>query len=374
MTEETAFRLRARFIASRWRFLVLSVAAASLLAFAISEFLPRRYTATSTVIVDPPATNDPRTTTALNPGYLDSLSTFEHYFTSDTLFQQAAQRFHLDAGEAGIVALRQKVLKVSMQRQTRILQVSATLPSPKDAIALVQYITDQGIATNRERSAASDRDILKNVSEELDRARARIDKARADWEKATRDDTPETLRTEVGAAIGLLTETRRLHEQADAEAAEWRIRARDGDPPDRQSGTILANAAGARADEYDKRERDFAEEIATKRKLVAERTTSHAVASAELDSAQRSYDAAFARVRDYSALTGLHSERLRVIDPGVEPQEPSSPQVLLNTIAAALLAACMAIAWINLMAGMPGQRPAVVRTPAPFHEERSLSR
>ena len=165
-----------------------------------------------------------------------------------------------------------------------------------------------------------------------------------------------------------------MREQADAEAAEWRVRARDGDPDDRKSSTVLANAAEARAQEYAKRERELDEEIATKRKRVAEQTSRHAIASAELDSAQKAYDAALARVRDYNALTGLHGERLRVIDPGVEPRQPSSPRVLLNTLAAALLAGCLAIAWLNLMAGMPRQRPVVVRAPAPLHEERTVSR
>ena len=85
------------------------------------------------------------------------------------------------------------------------------------------------------------------------------------------------------------------------------------------------------------------------------------------------YEAALTRVRDFSALNGLRSEHLRIIDPGVEPRQPSSPKVLLNTIAGSLLAACIAVAWLNLMAGVPRQKPTVVRAPAPLHEERSVS-
>ena len=372
--EEPVFRERVRYIAARWRLPAVSVAAAAVLAFGISEMMPRKYTATSTVIIDPPPTNDPRTTTALNPAYLDSLTTFEHYFTSDTLFLQAARRFHLGAGGEGLRALRERVLKVVVQRQTRILQVSATLEDPKDAVALEQYITEQGIAQDRAESDAADRENLRNVNDELERARVRLESARNEWEHVTLNDTPETLRSEVSAAIELLSGTRRLREQADAEAAEWRVRARDGDPDDRKSSTVLANAAEARAQEYAKREKELDEEIATKRKRVAEQTSRHAIASAELDSSQKACDAALARVRDYNALTGLHGERLRVIDPGVEPRQPSSPRVLLNTLAAALLAGCLAIAWLNLMAGMPRQRPVVVRAPAPLHEERTVSR
>jgi uncharacterized protein involved in exopolysaccharide biosynthesis len=345
-----------------------------LLAFGVSELMPRLYTATSTVIIDPPATNDPRTTTALNPTYLDSLTTFERYFTSDTLFQEAAQHFHLDASRAGVTAVRKSVLKVNVQHQTRILEVSATLPDPKNAIALVQYITQRSIETSRAQALAGDQDSLRNVTEDLDRARTRLETARSAWEQVAHDDTPETLRSEVGAAINLHTETLRLHEEAVAEAAQWRAREQDGNAEDRESGTILSNAAAARASEYAKREKELADEIDLKRKLVAQKTMQHAIASAELDSAQKAYDTAFARVRDYTALTGMHSERMHVIDPGVEPRQPSSPKVLLNAIAASLLAAFIGIAWLNFMAGMPRQRPSVVRAPAALHEERTVSR
>jgi uncharacterized protein involved in exopolysaccharide biosynthesis len=373
LTEDRTVRERTAYVVSRWRFVVTTVTAAGLLTFAASELLPRRYTATTTVIIDPPGTNDPRAAMVVNPTYLDSLRTFERFFTSDTLFQQAAQRFHLDAGTAGTMALRKRVLKVAVQRDTRVLEVSGTLPNPKDAIALVRYITEQSIRASREEAQAADRDTLANVTEELDRARVRFEKARAEWEQAALQGTPETLQGEVSAAIGLEAEVSRLRVQAEAEAAEWRIRARDGDAQDRQSSTVLANAGTARAGEYAKRERELADEISTRRTLLAALSERHAAASGEFDSARKAFEAALARVRDFSAVNGLRSEHLRVIDPGVEPSQPSSPKVLLNTIAGSLLAACIAVAWLNLMAGVPRQKPTVVRAPAALHEERSVS-
>ncbi len=374
VTEDRTVRERTAYIVSRWRFVVAAVAAAALLTFTVSEFLPRKYTATATVIIDPPGSNDPRAALVVNPTYLDSLRTFERYFTSDTLFQQAAQRFHLDGGKAGISALRNSVLKVSVEHETRVLEVSATLSNPRDALALVQYITQESIHASRDEAQAGDRDTVANVTEEYESARVRFEKARAEWELAAQQGTPESLQGEVSAAIGLHSEVSRLRVQAEAEAAEWRLRARDGDAQDRQSSTVLANASSARASEYAKRENELADEISTKRKQLADLSERHAVASGEFDSARKAYEAALSRMRDFSALNGLRSEHMRVIDPGVEPRQPSSPKVLLNTIAASLLAACFAVAWLNFVAGIPRQRPAVVRAPAPLHEERSLSR
>ena len=368
------FRERMAYIASRWRFVIAAIAAAGVLSFIVSEFLPRRYTATATVIIDPPGTNDPRAAMVVNPTYLDSLRTFERYFTSDTLFQQAAQRFHLDGGKAGISALRNSVLKVSVEHETRVLEVSATLPDPKDALALVQYITQQSIAASRDEAQAADQDTVKNVTADYDHARERFEKARTEWEEAARQGTPETLQGDVTAGINLLSEVSRLRVQAEAESAEWQTRAREGDAQDRQSSTVLANAASARATQYSKREHELADEIATKRKLLADLIERHAVASGEFDAARKAYEAALSRMREFSALNGLRSEHMRVIDPGVEPRQPSSPKVLLNTIAASFLAACFALAWLNFAAGIPRQRPAVVRPPATLHEERTISR
>jgi capsular polysaccharide biosynthesis protein len=372
VTEDRTVRERTAYVVSRWRFVVAATAAAGLLAFAVSEFQPRRYTATATVIIDPPGTNDPRAAMAVNPTYLDSLRTFERFFTSDTLFQRAAQQFHLDSGKAGITALRNSVLTVAVDHETRVLVVSATLPDPKAAIALVRYITEESIQASRDEATAADRDTLADVTKEFDSARVRFEKARTDWEQAALQGTPEALQGELTAAIELQSEVSRLRVQAEAEAAEWRIRARDGDAQDRQSSTVLADASSARASEYAKREHELEGEISTKRTLLAVLSERHVVASGEFDSSRKAYEAALSRVRDFSALNGLRSEHLRVIDPGVEPRQPSSPKVLLNTIAGSLLAACIAVAWLNFMAGAPRQRPAVVRAPAAY-EERSVS-
>src|SRR5947209_19534612 len=108
------------YAASRWRFVIAAVTCAIAITFVISELLPRRYTATVTLIIDPPPGNDPRAGVAVNPTYLESLRTFEHFFTSDTLFQRAAERFHLGKATDSVASLRNRILKVSKLRETRI--------------------------------------------------------------------------------------------------------------------------------------------------------------------------------------------------------------------------------------------------------------
>jgi len=75
-------------LGSRWRAIAGGCVVALLLTAAITFFLPKRYTATASILIDPPAGSDPRTTTAVSPIYLESLKSYEHFAASDTVFQK----------------------------------------------------------------------------------------------------------------------------------------------------------------------------------------------------------------------------------------------------------------------------------------------
>jgi uncharacterized protein involved in exopolysaccharide biosynthesis len=348
-------------LVSRWRFLVLVAGCAAALAFGVSELLPRRYTATATVIIDPPAANDAHTATALNPTYLESLRTFEHFFTSDTLFQQAAARFHLDASGEDVDTLRRKVLKVSIEHETRILEVSATLPDPRAAKNLVEFIAEQSIAANREDALGADADALRTAASDAEQARTRAVKAQAEWERAAGSDTPESIESAVESATRLLSETRGLEGEAEADREAWRVRAQDGAAADREYAQLQARVAGARANEYAQRGVQLDAELATRRRLLADLAERQKAAADELEAAREAFESAQARVRDISARAGTRTERMRIIDPGVDPRKPSSPTVLLNTLAATLLALCLSVVWVTLRMPERRSKPAVVR-------------
>ena len=59
-------------------------------ALATGLLLPKRYTATATILIDPPAGGDPRIATAVSTVYLESLKTYELLATNDQLFVRAA--------------------------------------------------------------------------------------------------------------------------------------------------------------------------------------------------------------------------------------------------------------------------------------------
>src|SRR5579862_5870415 len=114
------------FLRARWKFPAFACGFAILLALAIGFLLPKRYTATATILIDPPAGGDPRIATAVSTVYLESLKTYELLATNDQLFLRAASQFHLRDQGSPIESLKQRVLKVDKLRDTRALEISVT--------------------------------------------------------------------------------------------------------------------------------------------------------------------------------------------------------------------------------------------------------
>jgi uncharacterized protein involved in exopolysaccharide biosynthesis len=57
---------------------------------------------------------------------------------------------------------------------------------------------------------------------------------------------------------------------------------------------------------------------------------------AERKSGQAELTAAETRLREARSEAGYRGERMRIIDPGIVPQRPSSPNLILNLLAAML--------------------------------------
>src|SRR5688572_31674511 len=122
----------AAYVRQRWRFIASACFIAVAAALVISLMLPKKYTATASLLIEPPGSADARTATAVSPVYLESLKSYEHFAGSDTLFRKALDRFKLrDADNGSIEAMKRRVLRVSKLRDTRILELKVTLRDPK---------------------------------------------------------------------------------------------------------------------------------------------------------------------------------------------------------------------------------------------------
>jgi tyrosine-protein kinase Etk/Wzc len=312
------------FLRTRWKFPAFACGVAIVAALATGLLLPKRYTATATVLIDPPAGGDPRIATAVSTVYLESLKTYELLATNDQLFVRAAARFHLrDQDESPIESLKRRVLKVDKLRETRALQISVTLPDPVAAQAVAQFIAEGAVELSRAGGKEADEAMIDDAAKAAEMMQARLNDAETAWQTAAGARSVEALRSEVSDDSFLKShvEEQLLEEQTSLAS----------DPKD-------AGGARARIDLLQRRTAELAHTIDQKSTAVARQTTREEGLQAALTSARASYEAAAQRLVNLRGSRGARTEWLHVVDPGIIPQRPSSPNLPLILIGAAFLA------------------------------------
>jgi capsule polysaccharide export protein KpsE/RkpR len=150
--------------------------------------------------------------------------------------------------------------------------------------------------------------------------------------------------SEIDSAVVLQGQLRQELVDAQANVAEYQQQARSSG----QSAREQMEAAQARAALLAKRVDEIAREIQQKSVTLARRRAERDALQTELTVAQKAYETDTARVREMRATAGTHAEQLRVIDPGIVPQRPSSPKIRLNVAAALLVALVAALVYLSV--------------------------
>jgi capsule polysaccharide export protein KpsE/RkpR len=320
------------------------------LTLMVSLFLTREYTEVSRIVIEPPAASDPRASVAVSPIYLESLRTYETFASSDDLFLKAVDHFQLRQGSEPIDKLKKSVLKADMPRNTKILEIHATLPDPQKAHALALYIAEETVKLNQDVSRQGDRELESGAEKQAAEVREHLQKAEQDWAQASTQEPVEQLSTELDADEELratlqreVVESEVLLGQKDAEGSE----ARD------------------RAERYRRQLESLTRSIAAKQSLLAARTARMDRLAAERKAAQEAATAAEARLQATRADLGTRGERLRIIDPGIVPERPSFPNIPLNALVAvfagAVLSALYLMAQVTYAAQKAGSNRRAIR-------------
>ncbi len=93
---------------------------------------PNRYMSTARVRIEPPAGSDPRGAMAVSPIYLESIKLYELVAGGDRLFLDAIDHFKLPR-TGSVERLKRSVRKATGPRNTKVLEISATLHEPTQA-------------------------------------------------------------------------------------------------------------------------------------------------------------------------------------------------------------------------------------------------
>ena len=327
------------YVRARWRVVALSCLLAMVLSAGVSLLLTRQYTATARIIIEPPAGADPRSAMAVSPIYLESLKTYEQFASSDSLFQKAVARFQLQTllGLRPIESLKRSVLKVGLLRNTRILEIAATLPDARRAQALAQYVAEQTVAQNRALLAESGEDLVAGVEKQAGEARARVQRAEEQWSRLFVNEPVDSVQSEVVEAGALRAKLAEQIASARLEIADAADRERQSSPSEADLLRKEQSNARTRMDQLQREVDSLNRQIAEKEKLLAQRLARREQLEDERKSYQAALTSAETRLRDTRNDLSYRGERLTVIDTGVIPERPSSPNLPLNVAVAVLL-------------------------------------
>jgi uncharacterized protein involved in exopolysaccharide biosynthesis len=330
-------------VRGQWRTVAIACGVAALLAGGITLLLPKQYTATAKIVIEPPAGSDQRAATAVSPIYLESLRTYEHFAASDDLFRQAVDHFGLrkQAPERSLESWKSRVLNVRIPRNTKILEISATLTDPKQAHALAVYLAAETVKLNRTVAREGDREFTEDAARHLQSAKVLRDQAEEEWKRLISGEPVESLRGDIEALEERQYSTGR--ELLDAEALGAEL-ASSGDPAD---GSRI-DAVRGRTEYLRRQVNQIERQLASKRAVLTRRTALRDELEIRRKSAQAAYEAAVARARDTEASIGYRGERLKLIDPGIVPEKPSSPRIWLNLGAATLFALLASLVFVTL--------------------------
>ena len=342
------------FLQRRYRFVIIAVAAALATAAIVSLLLPKRYTATATLLIDPPSTGDPRISTAISPAYLESLKSFEQLASSDSLFLQACRRFNLLSREnvSSVERFKARVLTVEKLKDTRLLRVSVTLRDSQLAQAVAQYLADQTAQLNRSLAQDGDRRLAEDLAQQTAVTKSKVDSARDAAAGLTGLQTH--LEEETLALRELKARTQQQALAASAEAAEFSAEEKaltdDAAGNSAELGYVRQKSAGARARETTLRAelQDVERQLAAKEAEWAASFSRYERAQSEVATAEAAFNEIQRRANDLASGAGLRSEQLHIVDPGIVPQRPSFPDIPLILAAAFALSLTGALVFLTL--------------------------
>jgi capsule polysaccharide export protein KpsE/RkpR len=230
------------------------------------------------------------------------------------------------------------VLKVTKVRDTNILEIAVTLPDPRQAQSLAQYLADETVTLNRNANRENDRDLIARAEEQFADAQKRLEGEQTTWREFNVHNPVEALRVEIETQTTLLQRLQR-------DLVEARVGL--GDLTGHADESSVARAR-AHAQNLEKQEAELRRQMDASSTLLSRRETRAEELQQSLRAAGTSYDAAAGRLRESRAATGLRGERLRVMDPGVIPERPTSPSVGLNVLLAFAVALASCITYLAL--------------------------
>jgi uncharacterized protein involved in exopolysaccharide biosynthesis len=328
------------------------------IALVVSLAMAREYTATARIVIEPPAGTDLRAAMAVSPIYLESLKTYEHFALSDSLFQKAIDQFGLRSlmGNRPIESLKKRALKVDTVRNTRVLEIAATLPDPSKAQALAHFIAEQTVEMNRTMVSDEDRDLIGGIERQQTDLKEHVAQLDREWARLLASEPTTDLEAALAGAAKIRSGLEEQVQNVELELADNAEREKHAQAGELSEIRKEAANAQARLAELRRQLQAMERESSARERVLAERMAHRDHSEAERKAAQTAMTAVETRLREARGEAGYRGERLRIIDPAIVPERPSSPNVPLNVMAALLVAAVLSVLYFTLELNYQDQR------------------
>jgi uncharacterized protein involved in exopolysaccharide biosynthesis len=251
---------------------------------------------------------------------------------------------------------------VSKPASTKILEISTTLENPEKAQALAQYIAEKTVQLSKGVDSDSEREVTRDSRSILAVAEARLKRAEEARETAVRNEPIANLEDEVTNESELHYRVRRDLVSANSDLAEALGAQQFAPKPSLESNVTSFNAvriaeARARVKQLENEVIKLSQALATKSLILEQRRLHRDGLETELKAARSAWEAAHQRLNDVLVSSGFRGERLNVIDRGVIPKSPSSPNLPLNIVAALLLSLVASIVYVAVQFARVPDRP-----------------
>ena len=305
-----------------------------------------QYTATARMVIDPPAGADLRSAMAVSPIYLESLKTYEHFADSDSLFQKAVQQFGL-ARRLHRIAQAARAAGADGAQHAHPGDLGHVAGCRRRRRRWPKFLAESTVEMNRASVSESDQELLRGIEQQARELRARLQETDATWAKAVAAEPLLGLQSAMEQAAELRVQDRGAGAERGTGDRRSR-RARQDAPPTPPNWRKQESNARARLAEMRKQLQDVDRQGAEREKLLATRQAHRDQLDAERKAGQAALAAMEARLRDARGETGFRGERLKIIDPGIVPERPSSPNLPLNVAAALLAGLVLPILYLTL--------------------------
>jgi capsule polysaccharide export protein KpsE/RkpR len=192
----------------------------------------------------------------------------------------------------------------------------------------VRYVAEETVKLSRGESAAADHEVMSEAERQSIEAQQRLDRAQQAWILDAAHESGGALPAQIDGEVELAAKVAQSLSDARSDIAEYQEKA---------GYAAALPGLRARASELDRRLQEIEKSIERKSTIASQRAASQEKLEVELKMAQTASEAGAARLRELRATAGTRGERLRIIDPGIVPQRPTSPNVALNVFAALVL-------------------------------------